>query len=156
MVVPATPAIPTSPRPDLDGKAAVDAASKQIGSDLPTICTNTKKQLGAFLPLDQNQLAIVLQHLPAFVSSSMPIGDIVGYLKALDIKLEQHWRVNESFFDVLTKTELDAVCDEIGLAKAAGKTYTSLKNGSKKDFVAGMLKVEGFEYLGAIPKLMRW
>jgi ParB family chromosome partitioning protein len=77
-------------------------------------------------------------------------------LKALDIKLEQHWRVNESFFDVLTKTELDAVCDEIGLAKAAGKTYTSLKNGSKKDFVAGMLKVEGFEYLGAIPKLMRW
>ena len=140
----------------LDGKAAVDAASKQIGSDLPTIYTNTKKQLAAFLQLDQNQLAIVLQHLPAFVSSSMPIGDIVGYLKALEIKLEQHWRVNEAFFDVLTKTELDAVCDEIGLAKAAGKTYTSLKNGSKKDFVAGMLKVEGFEYLGAIPKLMRW
>ncbi len=140
----------------LDGKAAISEASKQVGADLPTHCTDTKKQLNAFLPLEQNHLATVLQHLPAFVTSSMPIADIVGYLKALEVKLEQHWRVNEAFFETLTKTELDAVCEEIGLAKAAGKTYTSLKNGSKKDFIAAMLKVEGFAYIGAVPKLMRW
>lgn len=140
----------------LDGRAAVSEASKVIGTDLPTHCTNTKQQLASFLPLDQNHLATVLQYLPAYVTTSMPIGDIVGYLKALEINIEQHWRVNEAFFETLTKSELDAVCEEIGLAKAAGKTYTSLKNGSKKEFVAAMLKVEGFGYVGAVPKMMRW
>lgn len=77
-------------------------------------------------------------------------------VQALDVKLEDHWNVNETFLDALTKTELDAVCVEVGLADAAGKHYSGLKNGSKKDFLKAMLKVEGFNYIGAIPKMMRW
>jgi ParB family chromosome partitioning protein len=86
----------------------------------------------------------------------MPIEDLVGFLQALEVKLEEHWKVNETFFETLTKTELDAVCVEVGLADAAGKHYARLQNGSKKDFVKAMLKVEGFNYLGAIPRMMRW
>jgi hypothetical protein len=58
--------------------------------------------------------------------------------------------------DVLTKTEIDAVCVELGLDKSMGKTYASLKNGSKKDFVAAVLTVKDFQYIGAVPALMRW
>jgi len=141
----------------LNGTEALDRINKATGANLPTFSSGgTKKLLSGLLEFDQKKLADAFQQLPAFVSKDMPIADIVGLLKALDIKIEQFWKVNETFFDMLTKSELDAVCQEIGLAKAAGKTYASLKNGSKKDFVAAMLKVQGFTYEGAIPKLMRW
>lgn len=141
----------------LSGTEALERIKKATGADLPTFSSGgTHKLLKGLLEFDQNKLALAFQHLPAFVSKDMPIQDLVGFLKALDVKIEQFWKVNETFFDMLTKSELDAVCQEIGLAKAAGKTYASLKNGSKKDFVAAMLKVQGFTYEGAIPKMMRW
>jgi ParB family chromosome partitioning protein len=140
----------------LDGSAAMSAINKALSTDVPVDKTRTSSLLKALLDFDQAKLATAFQHMASHVKSDMPIRDLVGFLNALEIRIEQHWKVNEDFFDLLTKTELDAVAEEIGLAKAAGKTYVSLKNGSKKEFVQAMLKVEGFAYVGAIPKLMRW
>lgn len=134
----------------------MSAINKALSTDVPVDKTRTSSLLKALLDFDQAKLATAFQHMASHVKGDMPIRDLVGFLNALEIRIEQHWKVNEDFFDLLTKTELDAVAEEIGLAKAAGKTYVSLKNGSKKEFVQAMLKVEGFAYVGAIPKLMRW
>lgn len=140
----------------LNGTAAMHAVNKALGTTVPVSGTSTSKLMRALLAFDQSQLGTAFQHMAANVTDSMPIRDIVGYLNALEVKLEQHWKVNDDFFDILTKTELDAVCVEIGLADAAGKHYSGLKNGAKKEFVQGMLKVQGFTYVGAVPDLMRW
>lgn len=140
----------------LDNHKAVDAINKALGTDIPTVGAKTKKLMQIVMTLDQAKVGSAFQHLAAYLTNDMPIEDVTGFLQALEVKLADHWKVNETFFDTLTKIELDAVCVEIGLAEAAGKTYASLKNGSKKDFVKAMLKVEGFNYLGAIPKMMRW
>ncbi|QHE89378.1 PRTRC system ParB family protein [Hydrogenophaga sp. BPS33] len=140
---------------DMDRIASSGAIEKALGIKLKTE-TNTHALLTSILGLEQNALATALQHLAANVSSNAPISDVTGYLKALDIKIEQYWKLNETFLDILTKTEIDAVCSEIGLADAAGKHYDRLKNGPKKDFVKAMLAVEGFQYVGAVPALMSW
>jgi len=140
----------------LDHHKATDAINKALGVEIPTLGARTGKLLQAVQTLDQAQVGAAFQQLAAHVSKDMPIEDVVGFLQALDVKLEEHWKVNETFFETLTKTELDAVCVEVGLADAAGKHYARLQNGSKKDFVKAMLKVEGFNYLGAIPRMMRW
>ena len=140
----------------LDNQKAIDAINKALSVDVPTVGAKTKKLMQIVMTLDQAKIGAAFQHLAAHVSKDMPIDDVVGFLQACDVKLDDHWKVNETFFDTLTKTELDAVCVEIGLADAAGKHYAGLKNGAKKDFVKAMLKVEGFNYLGAIPKMMRW
>lgn len=140
----------------LNGSEAMSAINNALGTQVPVSGTSTSKLLRALLSFDQHQLATAFQHMAAHVTDGMPIRDIVGFLNALDVRLEAHWKVNDDFFEILTKTELDAVCVEVGLADAAGKHYTGLKNGSKKEFVQAMLKVEGFKYVGAIPALMRW
>lgn len=139
----------------LNESGAAAAVKKALGLDLGGR-TSTKANLSAVLALTSEQLGVAYQLVGAHLRESAPINDVVGYLTALEIRLEDHWKVNETFFEILTKTELDAVCVELGLDKAAGKTYASLRNGSKKDFVAAMLKVNGFKYEGAVPKLMRW
>jgi ParB family transcriptional regulator, chromosome partitioning protein len=140
----------------LDGSKAMDAINKALATEVPIHASSTSKQLRALLAYDQDKLAVAFQHMAAHVTADMPIRDIEGYLNALEVKLEDHWKVNETFFDILTKTELDAVCAEIGLADAAGKHYATARNGNKKDFITAMLKVEGFNYVGAIPRMMRW
>lgn len=140
----------------LDGSGAVSNINKELGTDVPTHASNTESLMRQVLAFDQEKLAKAYFHVPARITQDMPIRDLVGFLNALDVRLELFWKVNETFFDILTKTELDAVCQEIGLAKAAGKTYDSLKNGKKADFVKAMLKVDGFRYEGAVPALMRW
>lgn len=140
---------------DMDRMASTEAIEKALNVKLNTEL-DTSKLLTKLLGLDQTALATALQHLAANVSKTAPIADITGYLKALDIRIENYWKLNETFLDILTKTEIDAVCVEIGLADAAGKHYDKLKNGPKKDFVKGVLAVEGFEYRGNVPALMRW
>jgi ParB family transcriptional regulator, chromosome partitioning protein len=140
---------------DLDSHGSRDAIQKALGNQLQS-GVNTETLLGNVLALDQAGLATALQNLAANVSKTASINDITGYLKALDIKIESYWKLNETFLDILTKTEIDAVCIELGLADAAGKHYDKLKNGPKKDFVKGMLEVQGFQYVGAVPALMRW
>lgn len=140
---------------DLDSLGSRDAIQKALGNQLQS-GMNTETLLGNVLALDQTGLATALQNLAANVSKTASINDVTGYLKALDIKIESYWKLNETFLDILTKTEIDAVCIELGLADAAGKHYDKLKNGPKKDFVKGMLEVQGFQYVGAVPALMRW
>ena len=145
----------------LNGSVAMERINKELGTDVPvrgagSDSGGTQNLMRALLAFDQEKLAKAYFHVPAQVTAEMPIRDLIGFLTALDIQIEQYWKVNETFFDILTKTELDAVCQEIGLAKAAGKTYDSLKNGKKADYVKAMLKVDGFRYEGAVPQLMRW
>jgi ParB family transcriptional regulator, chromosome partitioning protein len=139
-----------------DNHAAISAINKALGEETFGTGNRTDRVLTTLLKLDQTKLAVVFNQLAAHVTKDMPIADLVALLKALGVRIEDWWKVNEDYFKLLTKVELDAVCKEIGLDKVAGKTYTSLANGSKKDFVEAMLKQDGFKYEGAVPKMMRW
>jgi len=139
---------------DMDKYGSLEAI-KKLGFDFGA-SLGGPEFLQQFLGLDQGGLSSIMQQLPAHLGVTSSITEICGYLSLLDVHLENYWKVNETFFEILTKVEIDAVCVEIGLADACGKHYVQLKNGSKKDFIKGVLNVEGFEYKGAIPALMRW
>jgi len=112
--------------------------------------------LETLLELDQKGLGDSLQQIPAAVDKDLGIQSVTEMLSALGVQLEHHWRVNEAFFDLLTKTEIDAVCIELGLDKVLQKEYPKLKAGGKADYIKAVLGVDGFDYVGKIPALMRW
>ena len=98
----------------------------------------------------------MMQHIPAFVTQDLPITEIKTMMTILGIELKTHWKISSEFFELLTKTEIDAVCVELGIDKAAGTDYAKLKNGGKADYVKAMLSVAGYDFSGKIPKLMLW
>ncbi|MFC6281176.1 PRTRC system ParB family protein [Polaromonas aquatica] len=143
-----------SPR-TLSHSDATKAVGKVIGhDDLSSL--EAGGLLGSLLKLDQKGLGDSMQQIPAFVGTDLSINAIAEMMTALDIKIEQHWKVNEAFFDLLTKTEVDAVCIELGLDKAIGKEYPKLKVGGKADYIKAILAIDGYDYVGKIPALMRW
>ncbi len=143
-----------SPR-NLTHSDSTKAVGKVIGKD-DLSSLQAGELLGTLLQLDQKGLGDALQQIPAFVGTDLSIKAIAEMMTALDIKIEQHWKVNEAFFDLLTKTEVDAVCIELGLDKAIGKEYSKLKVGGKAEYIKAILAVEGYDYVGKIPALMRW
>lgn len=140
---------------DLDGHAALKAVAAATGTEIDGSLAHGDL-LKTLLSMDQGALSNAMQQLPGHVTKNMPITEITRCMTDLEVKIENYWKLNENFLNVLTKTEIDAVCIEVGLADAIGKQYDKLKNGPKADFVKAVLNVEGFAYVGAVPNMMRW
>lgn len=138
----------------LDSHEAAKAVAKALGMEqLSTL--DAGELMSTILQLEQKGLSDALQQIPAFVSKDLEITAITKMMTALDVKIEDFWKINEAFLDLLTKVEIDAVCVELGIDKAM-KDYAKVKNGGKADFIKAVMNIEGFEYKGKIPALMRW
>ncbi len=141
--------------PSVVDKEALATAMKDLvpaGSST----TDFGKSLRMVREYTPEQLGAALKHIAANTTNSMDITDVVAALKSFDVKLADHWKVKKEFFDLLTKNELDAVCQEIGIAKAMGGGYSKAKGLGKADYINAVLSVEGFDYHGRIPKLVSW
>jgi ParB family chromosome partitioning protein len=143
-----------SPR-NLASLNATEAIAKATGRE-NIRRTDAGGLLNELLQLDQVGLSTSLQQIPGYVSGDLSIRSITEMLDALEVKMESHWKVNADLFGLLTKTEIDAVCVELGLDQAIGKEYSKLKAGSKSDYVKAVVGIEGFDYVGKIPAFMRW
>jgi len=138
----------------LNSLALAEALGNKVGKGGMMKVT---EMLQAVSKMDKEGFASALSHIAAQVNgagSPMPIEDITGILKFFGIQVAANWRVCKEFFDLLTKTELDAVCEEVGIKQAMGAAYAKARNGSKPEFVAATLALQDFDYVGRIPKLM--
>lgn len=81
---------------------------------------------------------------------------LVQILTYLDIDLGRHWKLCEEFLKLLTKSEIEAMCDEIGLKVAMGGAFAKAMSGKKDDFVKALLNVAAFPYEGKVPRSMRF
>lgn len=109
--------------------------------------------------LDQAQLGGALNFIAASVNdvgNALGINEVSGILKFFDVKIESYWKVDKSFFELLTKNEIDAVCDEIGLKTAMGAEYAKVRNGSKEEYITAVMGVKDFDFRGRIPSLINY
>jgi len=138
----------------IDSHGASTAIGELVGVKLDKM--DSLKLATQIVSLDVQKLSVALQNLPAHFGRDLEIKAVVAFLKALEVKLENHWALNQEICEILTTVELDAVCVEIGIDKAMGKEYDKAKKGKKADFVKAILSITDFEYRGKIPALMRW
>jgi len=55
----------------------------------------------------------------------------------------------------LTKSEIIAICEELGIAEKMGKTFRSISGGKKDEFIKQITSVAGFEYQGKLPNVLK-
>lgn len=139
----------------IDNNAVSNTLAKELGTEALGIM-DVAKNLKALMAMDNKALATALQNLPAHVTSLLTVDEVAKILKVMDVKLEQYWKLSASFLDVLTKTEIDAVCKEIGIEAHMGKDYSKALQSSKADFIKAVTELTDFQYVGAVPKFMHW
>jgi ParB family chromosome partitioning protein len=83
--------------------------------------------------------------------------DATSVMTFLGVDLSTHWKLNEEFLKLLTKSEIEALTEETGIANAMGATaLNKAKAGKRDEFIKAVLAVESFDYQGVVPKCMSY
>lgn len=90
------------------------------------------------------------------ITDSIEQSVLPDMLSFMQVDLAKHWKLNSEFLTLLTKSEIEVIAEEIGLKAALGEKYAKVINGKKDDLVKGMLAVEGFDYTGKIPSVLKY
>ena len=100
------------------------------------------------------------QALSAMAASAMSNIDerqLVDVMTYLDVKVGKHWKLCSEYLTLLTKSEIESVAKELGIADSMeAKAFKSALTGKKEDLIKSLLSVQGFEYAGAVPKDMQY
>lgn len=75
-------------------------------------------------------------------------------LSYLEADLGKHWAVSKDFLNLLTKSEIEAVCTDIGLASSMPDFKKVI--GGKKDEAINAIMSSGFDFTGKVPSLLAY
>lgn len=98
----------------------------------------------------------LLNALAPSVESDLEERHVVQLLKFLGTDLSAYWQLNEEYLGLLTKSEIEAVANEIGLKQFMGDAYAPAMGKKKDEIIKALLNVEGFAYHGKVPKSMSY
>lgn len=98
-----------------------------------------------------------LSAMAASAMSNIEERQLVDVMTYLDVKVGKHWKLCSEYLTLLTKSEIESVAKELGIAEAMdAKAFKSALTGKKEDLIKSLLAVQGFEYAGAVPKDMEY
>ncbi|MGF6781172.1 PRTRC system ParB family protein [Paraburkholderia sp. GAS334] len=84
----------------------------------------------------------------------------VSYLTQLckfhKLELTKHWKLSVDFLELITKSEMMVIADELGLRAALGDNFKKVFSKSKPEVIEALLKVDGFDYEGKVPKVLKF
>ncbi|SOE97514.1 PRTRC system ParB family protein [Burkholderia sp. D7] len=84
----------------------------------------------------------------------------VNYLTQLckhhKLDLGLHWKLCKEFLELITKSEMMVVANELGLQAALGDNFKKVFGKSKTEVIDALLAVEGFDYTGKLPKVLKF
>lgn len=76
--------------------------------------------------------------------------------KSHNLDLKKHWKLDKEFLDLITKAEMTVLADEIGLRAALGENCKKVFAKPKPELIEALLKVDGFDYEGKLPKVLKF
>lgn len=77
-------------------------------------------------------------------------------LTFMQVDVAKHWKLNDEFLTLLTKSEIEVIAEELGLKAALGEKYSKVMGGKKDEIVKALLAVEGFDYTGKVPAVLQY
>lgn len=96
------------------------------------------------------------QGLVASATAAIDEQTLISFLKWLKADLTVHWKLNKEYLELLTKSEIEVIADELGIKAAVGEKFSKLMAGKKEEIIKALLEVEGFDYAGKVPAQLFW
>lgn len=114
------------------------------------------KNLSLMVDLADDKRQNLTLGLTVAAIEGLDVHHLVTLCKHHKLDLRKHWNLQKSkeFLDMLTKSEMKVLADELGIRKVMGDSFAKLFNKSKPEVVEALLNVEGFDYAGKVPKVL--
>lgn len=139
----------------IDAGKLAKAVEKRIGSRPTTY--PLAGVLGHVGSLSDTQLEAVVPLVPASTAFGMESDRLPEALEWAGVNEAEHFVLGEDFLKLLTKSEIEAVADEVGVKAHLGEAaFKKLAAGKKGELIAGILGAEGFDLAGRVPGVLRY
>lgn len=118
--------------------------------------TDLEKNLSTVQELAADKRQQLTIGLTVAAIEGLEVRNLVTLCKYHKLDLRQHWTLQKSkdFLELLTKSEMKVIADELGIRKALGDNFAKVFNKSKPELIEALLNVEGFDYAGKLPKVL--
>jgi len=112
--------------------------------------------LTAIHALDEQKRQQLTIGLTVAAIDGVEVGNLRELCRYHKLDLRNHWNLQQAqdFLEMLTKSEMKVLADELGIRKVLGDGFAKLFNKSKPEVIAGLLAVDGFDYTGKLPKVL--
>lgn len=82
--------------------------------------------------------------------------DIVSLLDFMQADLGKHWVLNAEYLELLTKSEIQNVAEQLGIAAHLGDKFAKTMSGKKDEIIKALLAIEDFDYKGKVPAHLKF
>ncbi|WP_321936369.1 PRTRC system ParB family protein [Paraburkholderia sp. J8-2] len=72
------------------------------------------------------------------------------------LDLTKYWKLDKAFLELITKSEMKVVADELGIRAAMGDDFKKVFAKSKPEVIEALLTVKGFDYDGKVLKVLKF
>lgn len=137
----------------VDDKALAQHIEKAGGSKVGT-GTELANSLVAVAALEETPRTRILDLVAWSVVGEIQMRDVKALAGFLNVDLSAHWQVCAGLLEVMTKAEIEALCQEIGLKEFLGKQFAKVMSGKRDEMIKSLLATKEFEFRGRIPAVM--
>lgn len=109
----------------------------------------------ALVAADQESQARIVTGLMVMLIPELEQNVLTELMGWLDVDLRKFWRMGQDFLEIMTKSEVESVAYEVGVATHMGDKFTKAGSGKKGDFIKALLE-SGYDFTGKVPAVLSY
>lgn len=118
-----------------------------------------KSSVQATKELATDRAKTILPQIGAVAVEGLSRDELIDLVKQSGADLGKYFNLatpaGKEFLKVLTKNQIGAIAEELGIAKAMGQTFRSLSASKKDEFIEAVTSVKDFDYQGKVPSVLK-
>jgi PRTRC system ParB family protein len=124
------------------------------GTEAPV--SNLPKAVEAVQAASETAVANLMIGMLFSAIDGLDVTYLTQLCKTHKLDLKQHWKLDKEFLELITKSEMMVLADELGIRAALGDSCKKVFAKSKPEVIEALLAVEGFDYAGKLPKVLKF
>jgi PRTRC genetic system ParB family protein len=135
--------------------APVNTIWERLIDDKPSV-GDFSKAASAAATLEADNAAKLMIAVTLSAIQGVDIPYLMTMCRHHKLDLAKHWKIDKEFLELITKSEMKVVADELGLRAAMGENFKKVFAKSKSEVIEALLSVDGFDYTGKVPKVLKY
>jgi PRTRC genetic system ParB family protein len=117
---------------------------------------NLPKAIDAVQATNESKQADLMIAMLFAAIEGLDVTNLTQLCKSHKLDLKKHWKLDKEFLELITKSEMTVLADELGIRAALGDNFKKVFAKSKPEVIEALLKVEGLDYVGKLPKVLKF
>jgi PRTRC genetic system ParB family protein len=117
---------------------------------------NLPKAIDAVQATTESKQADLMIAMLFAAIEGLDVTNLTQLCKSHKLDLKKHWKLDKEFLELITKSEMTVLADELGIRAALGENFEKVFAKSKPEVIEALLKVEGFDYTDKLPKVLKF